>query len=478
MKMKLFVGLLVAFIAVYLSGFSKDVFLFILSLNILLWALFFVLAAGATALLKRGIFKLLPREIAESKSVGLSAVILSAGIAASLVIYAFFRFYAGSSADIQSAPAERIKSLAYLTWSPLEPGSAQKKGVTSYDTALAFKGNNLYNSRNLAKACLMDMSGKTLHTWEAKIDARDSWQDIRLCPDGGLLAVVKDKLLLRLDRDSGVKWYKRMRFHHDIDISEDKKIWTLVWKDEVVFISGMPVPVLNDYILVLSMDGKPEREISLFDALRGEVALDKVFAIYRCIINPGFVKSAIKHKLAGRPVIDEDAYCFDILHANTVAIVDGDIPGLCKKGDILVSLRNLNLVGILDNQEAKLIWKWGRHDLSGQHSPALLKNRDILIFDNGISRGYSRLVEVNPRTNTIVWEYRAEAPYSLYSEGCSSAQRLPNGNTLILNSDKGYAFEITGSGRRVWEFYNPEMDIRSNARATIGSMKRLGEDEF
>jgi hypothetical protein len=45
------------------------------------------------------------------------------------------------------------------------------------------------------------------------------------------------------------------------------------------------------------------------------------------------------------------------------------------------------------------------------------------------------------------------------------AQRLPNGNTLITESDKGRAFEVTREGEIVWDFYNP--DTGSEGRTGI-----------
>jgi len=38
---------------------------------------------------------------------------------------------------------------------------------------------------------------------------------------------------------------------------------------------------------------------------------------------------------------------------------------------------------------------------------------------------------------------------------CGAADRLPNGNTLITESDGGRAFEVTQQAEVVWEFYNP-----------------------
>ena len=43
----------------------------------------------------------------------------------------------------------------------------------------------------------------------------------------------------------------------------------------------------------------------------------------------------------------------------------------------------------------------------------------------------------------------------LYSREAGAIQRLPNGNTLMTESDRGRGVEVTPDGRVVWEFVNP-----------------------
>ena len=51
-------------------------------------------------------------------------------------------------------------------------------------------------------------------------------------------------------------------------------------------------------------------------------------------------------------------------------------------------------------------------------------------------------------------------------------QRLPNGNTLIAESDRGRAFEVTAEGEIVWQWLNPARDEEGRL-ATLVRMKRL-----
>ena len=61
-------------------------------------------------------------------------------------------------------------------------------------------------------------------------------------------------------------------------------------------------------------------------------------------------------------------------------------------------------------------------------------------------------MEFDPVTFELVWEYRAEGFYSHY---ISSAQRLPNGNTLITEGANGRIFEVTPEKELVWQFVAP-----------------------
>jgi hypothetical protein len=45
---------------------------------------------------------------------------------------------------------------------------------------------------------------------------------------------------------------------------------------------------------------------------------------------------------------------------------------------------------------------------------------------------FSRVIEVNPATNEIVWKYQDADAQGFYGDRISNAQRLPNGNTLII----------------------------------------------
>ncbi|MCP5119694.1 MAG: hypothetical protein GY953_53525, partial [bacterium] len=96
---------------------------------------------------------------------------------------------------------------------------------------------------------------------------------------------------------------------------------------------------------------------------------------------------------------------------------------------------------------------------------------NILIFNNGLDRGYSTIEEIVPPIDSQgryslspgssygpdkpVWTYKAKNPEDFYSAEISGAHRLPNGNTLICAGVKGTFFEVTPGGRTVLEYVDP-----------------------
>jgi hypothetical protein len=95
-----------------------------------------------------------------------------------------------------------------------------------------------------------------------------------------------------------------------------------------------------------------------------------------------------------------------------------------------------------------------------QHAPTLLGNGNVLIFDNGVHRlddsmPYSRVIEINPATNEIIWKYQDKPAWNFFSPRMGNAQRLQSGNTLITEASFGRFFEVTKEGEIVREYVNP-----------------------
>ncbi len=148
-------------------------------------------------------------------------------------------------------------------------------------------------------------------------------------------------------------------------------------------------------------------------------------------------------------------------------------------GNVLVSFRNISTLVKIDRKSGEVAWELGAPPLSGQHAPVPLPNSNILIFDNGPTRldrtfPFSRVIEINPATNEIVWEYQDANAQAFYSDRISNAQRLPNGNTLINEGMFGRFFEVTPAGEVVWEYVNPYFGPASRpAKSQTNSVFRV-----
>ena len=135
----------------------------------------------------------------------------------------------------------------------------------------------------------------------------------------------------------------------------------------------------------------------------------------------------------------DDARRRDVLHTNAVKVLSRALAPkfpLFKPGQLLVSLRHLDALAVLDPDSGKVVWA-ARGPWRGQHDPSFLDNGQLLLFDNYGSPQGSRVLEYDPRTQAFPWSYPGENGTPFFSHIRGMSQRLPNGNTLIVNSDGG-----------------------------------------
>ncbi|WP_346666005.1 aryl-sulfate sulfotransferase [uncultured Mailhella sp.] len=170
--------------------------------------------------------------------------------------------------------------------------------------------------------------------------------------------------------------------------------------------------------------------------------------------------------------------------------------------NIIVNSRDSNMMFIIERATGKVVWRLGPNfapgtedfkvgQIVGAHGIHIIPRGlpgegNILFFDNGglggygaptpdrpvsgfhnVQRPYSRVVEFNPVTKEIVWEYDwhknhkgllGHMDFKFFSPFVSYAQRLPNGNTVITEGDMSRIFEITSDYETVWEYLSPYAD--------------------
>jgi hypothetical protein len=348
-------------------------------------------------------------------------------------------------------------------------------GVTTYKRGKAYDGYNIYCSRTSPEVYLMDMDGERVHTWSFTQRRTRLWNHAVMLADGSVLVISKYRSILKLDWDSNLIWEKRLRAHHEITMLPDGSFYAIEHSME----DYRDLNVRFPSIVLLNGKGQEIERWSTYDHLAD---------IKQAFDQRSFLDTVLDELAAGDSLgIRDDIpgsvsvarmgteLVYDYFHMNTISILpETPLSGQSKvfrPGNLLICFRNVNQIAILDADTKEILWVWGEGELEWPHLPTMVENGNILIFDNGVLREYTRILELNPMTEEIVWEYVADPPGSFYSPTKGSAQRLPNGNTFVCDADNGRAFEVTRDGEIVWEWLNPA--TKSNHRVQIYRMMRL-----
>jgi outer membrane protein assembly factor BamB len=173
-----------------------------------------------------------------------------------------------------------------------------------------------------------------------------------------------------------------------------------------------------------------------------------------------------------------------VLHTNSVEVVSSEFAAhhhFAESGQVMLSMRTCQALALLDLEAEKIVWaQFGPYRF--QHDPDLLDNGHILLFDNRGSvgpGGASRVIEFDPGTNQIVWQYAGDDGNFFYSPIRSAQQQLPNGNLLVTESCAGRLLEVTRAGEVVWEFRNPaQLDSDDRYIAVLCGAERYRADEL
>jgi len=371
---------------------------------------------------------------------------------------------ADSTRTVDAKRLGKIMSLPYMRGSL--PGR-ENIGVTVYEETRAWDGYNLYCSSHSPSAYLMTMQGEVIHTWHLPFEAvwpkqeilpenegHDGfWRRVHMWENGDLLAVYSGLGLIKLDRDSRLIWSHLGGEHHDFEVAQDGTIYSLARRRGRY--PGIKHPILEDFIHVLDPQGKLIKTSSLISCLKNS-KFDHLLDGLAGSIEKGqdgiaeWVWKNIRNAVTpGLPLY--------IFHANTIEYLSGahvKRSPVFAEGNLLLALRNLNTIVAVDLEKEKAVWAmWDRWHYP--HQPTLLNSGNILIFDNLHTWEGSAVLEFDPLSGKEVWGFRGTADDPFFSPTQGSNQRLPNGNTLITDSNNGRAFEVTREGKIVWEFIHP-----------------------
>jgi hypothetical protein len=387
-------------------------------------------------------------------------------------------------------------------------------GTTIYYPEKAYSGYTLFCADNFG-AFLIDMRGNVVHHWK-NVGAVD--HPVKMLPGGHVMGATgnpgrivgeEDSNDLAIaDWDDNIIWkYPKAGMHHDFERTGNPVGYyapglepelqggkTLILSNKIVRKRQISYrPLLDDILYIIDEEGN-----ILWEWLASDHIDEMGFSIEArntMFRYPNYVMSRTPGKVGG-----------DWIHVNTASWLGPN--KWYDQGDerfhpdnIIYDGRQTNTAGIIDHKTGNLVWHLGPDyesteklrdigSLVGQHHAHMIPKGlpgegNILIFDNGgfagfgapnpaapfgkdnVHRDYSRVIELDPVEMKIVWEYNANKAGSrdlakFYSDYVSSAQRLPNGNTLIDEGAFGRLFEVTPECETVWEYISPYYQEKEN----------------
>ena len=264
-------------------------------------------------------------------------------------------------------------------------------GLTHLEQARAWPGFTLFTPMSGDAFNLIDLQGKLVHRWTPPAGHKAFYA--RGLENGNLLAQCVDgteeggpaggraAAVLELDWDGNVLWtYRNPRLHHDhvrrangntILIAAEPLDRETSWR----FAHGDPGTkdgtILSESLIEVTPAGETAWE------WHAQEHLDPEIERYR--IGSG-----------------GDQW----LHANAVT----EMPD----GNLVFSFNTLSEVIVIEKATGKVTWRLNPEATRSQHNPTVLENGNLLLFDNGSGRSFSRILEIDPASQDIAWEYTSD----------------------------------------------------------------------
>lgn len=431
-------------------------------------------------------------------------IISSAWVAASneSVVYFFSQLneYIKEGADTEKAAREAMwkdapETLA-STQQRIKPNThiETTRNVQLYEPHKTSDGLTFYvDYENNAR--LINMKGEEVYSWYKSfsqiwpepdhVDKEFFGEDIaglsegQLLPNGDILVLYSRPGitpwgggLARIDKDSNLVWKFNRKVHHWLDVSDDGRVFVLehrIIKNKNDLIPDFyTVPYLQDSLFVLDLEtGEKIKRIPLVNAI--------LHSKYSKILEAGS-KTYTKG---------------DVLHANDVDYITKEMAEklpFAKEGQVLISLHRLSTIAVLDIDTETIVWAqsgmW-----YGQHDPDFLANGNVSLIQNHANNIDNRILvdklegkitqimQYNPLTKEIAWEYHGSDDNPLYTSVRGEVFPLPNGNILFTEHDKARILEITPDKEVVWEYINYN-STRGNQISAINGTARFKEADL
>lgn len=397
-----------------------------------------------------------------------------------ICLVAFFSFAAGGITALKSHPiwdkiidAQRMvasysrvgMALPPLAYFPAAPEAIPGRYVALTPDRIMpgfLAITRLDKERRAYVTDLIDENGNSIHTWMIDYERITGGGDALTFPHGHKVladasAVVNFDLayaLARIDACGQAIWTNEEGvFHHEISVS-DGEYWTWLGPSGRVY-DG------NQLVRFDPETGEILERIGLVD----DIFLASDHNRRRLSLGPDHVFNR-----GARLGEGQDDY-----HPNDIeplpAQFDDAYP-MFSPGDLLISLRNVNMIAVMDRQTREL--KWSRQGpWIWQHDPDWHADGTISVFANNPSRTRSEIYVVDPQDGGV--DAPIENGVRFFTNIMGTHERLPNGNWLIVASRTGRVIEVTESGDLVREFHNR---INERYSAIVAHAEWLPVDYF
>lgn len=378
--------------------------------------------------------------------------------------------------DAGAEPVEdatvRLRALGYASWD--EPSAAPPRGAVVHDAARVAPGWNVY-ADDVDRVLAVDRDGAVQRVW--RVPGRTQVEYATVMEGGRVLALSVDEGLTLLEPDGALVWHVDLACHHDVAVRPGDppgtRHFAVATHSERSYAGRR---VRFDEVRVIA------EATGAVDAAR---ALDS-FALREAWAAP-YAAAGGRHALDTSAAAPSDTV-YDYFHLNSL---EWEVDGAGRES-LLVCLRNVDTVAVVafpsdpaDPRAGAVLWHADPRALEWPHMPRRLGPEadaregaspgEVLVFDNGPRRGWSRVAVADAR-GAVRTRFVAAPPEAFFSALRGGVQRLANGNLLVTESERGRVFELCPDGTLAWEYWNPER--RGTAVRRIYRMTRIDEARF